>query len=356
MLNRIYALPLCCLLLFLATGCAGEDDVTVIKLGHGLDTSHPVHKAMVFMADRLAENSGGTMRIDIYPSEQLGSERELLELLQIGSVGMTKVSSAVLEGFAPAYKVFGIPYIFRDEDHRFDVLEGDIGKRVLRAGEKYWLRGVTYYDAGSRSFYTQDRPILHPDDLSGMKIRTMESPSAITMVNTLGGSATPIAWGELYSALQQGVVDGAENNAPSFHLSRHYEVTGYYSLDEHTAVPDVLLISTKVWEDLTPQQQQWLQAAADASAQHQKQLWKEATEEALRAVEEAGIEIHRPDKTPFVERVTPLYEQFRNEPELYELIQQIQAAYQAPSATPDSTQHPDALEAHAAAAPPSGQG
>jgi tripartite ATP-independent transporter DctP family solute receptor len=312
-------------LMLLLSGCAGEDGVEVIKLGHGWDASHPVHHAMVYMGERLVEKSGGTMRMDIYPSEQLGSERECLELLQIGSLGMTKVSAAALEGFAPAFRVFSVPYLFRNDEHRFRVQEGEVGKRLLLAGEKYWLRGLCYYDAGSRSFYTKNRPVRTPADLSGLKVRTMESPSAVQMVNQLGGSATPISWGELYSALQQGVVDAAENNPPSFHLSRHYEVCKYYTLDEHTAIPDVVLMSTKVWDQLTAEQQEWLQEAADESAEYQKVLWREATDEALRAVQEAGVEVIYPDKAPFAHQVEPMYESYRSQPETYEAIQQIRA-------------------------------
>ena len=311
--------------LILLPACDAADDVTTIKLGHGLDTSHPVHLAMESLGQRLVEKSGGTMRIDIYPSGQLGTERELLELLQIGSVGMTKVSSSVLEGFAPAFRVFGMPFIFRDEAHRFAVLEGPVGEDLLREPERFRLRGLAYYDAGSRSFYTVNRPVRTPRDLSGLKIRVQESPIAVRMVGALGGSATPIAWGEVYTALQQGVVDGAENNPPSFHLSRHYEVARYYTLDEHTGVPDVLFVATEVWDDLTPQQQQWLQEAADESAQYQKRLWREATEEALRKVEEAGVQIIRPDKQAFSAQAASLLDSFRADPEIGPLIQRIQA-------------------------------
>ncbi|MCB0437094.1 MAG: DctP family TRAP transporter solute-binding subunit, partial [Mangrovimonas sp.] len=165
----------------------------------------------------------------IYPNQQLGSERENLELLQIGSLDMTKVSVGVMENFAPKMKVFGLPFLFRDKQHAFNVLDGPIGKELLDEGEKYWLKGLCYYDAGSRSFYTKDKPVMTPEDLKGSKIRVMESVTAMDMVRSLGGAPTPISWGELYTSLQQGVVDGAENNPPSFYLSRHYEVCKFYS-------------------------------------------------------------------------------------------------------------------------------
>ena len=309
-------------LMMLLTSCGIKSEVTIIKLAHALDISHPVHKGMVFMSKKVDEYSKGKMRVDIYPSGQLGAERELIELLQIGSLAMTKVSTAPLEAFVPEMKIFGIPYVFRDSEHRWKVLKGPIGKQLLLAGEPFFLRGMCYYDAGSRSFYSMDKPINSPSDLKGMKIRVMKSITAVNMVQALGGSPTPIPWGELYTALQQGVVDGAENNAPSFYFSRHYEVCKYYSIDEHTAVPDILLMSTVVWNNLTAQEQEWLQKAVDESVEHQKILWKEATEEALNAVQEAGVEIIYPDKEPFLEAVKSMHNSYKGTA-LYDLIQEI---------------------------------
>lgn len=283
----------------LVASCVARDDTTVLKLAHALDTGHSVHKGMVHMAERLEEYSGGRMRIDIYPGGQLGAERETVELLQIGSLAMTKVSTAPLEAFVPAMKVFGIPYLFNDREHYFRVLDSEIGKSLLEAAEITRVRGLGYYDSGSRSFYTKDKPVNSPADLEGMKIRVMQSQTAVQMVSALGGSPTPISFGEIYTALQQGVVDGAENNAPSFYLSGHYETAKYYSLDEHTAVPDILLISTHIWYSLTEQERSWLQQAVDDSVAYQRELWRVSTEEALAAVRAAGVEVIYPDKGPF---------------------------------------------------------
>ena len=279
---------------------------------------------MVKMAEDLRERSGGKLDIKIYPSQQLGTERECLELLQIGSLDMTKVSVGVLENFAPKMKVLGLPFLFRDRKHSFDVLDGPIGELLLNDGEKYWLKGLGYYDAGSRSFYTMNKPILKPSDLEGEKIRVMESVTAVNMVKALGGSPTPISWGELYTSLQQGVVDGAENNPPSFYLSRHYEVCKYYSLDEHTVLPDVLLIGTYVWDKLSEQEQEWLNAAVKESVKYQRVLWAEAEKEALDEVQKAGVEIFRPDKSLFAEKVESIFEGYRDDPDIYPLIKQIQ--------------------------------
>jgi tripartite ATP-independent transporter DctP family solute receptor len=308
-------------------GCGADNKTKTIRLGHGLDVSHSVHKAMVKMGEDLQERSGGKLKLEIYPSQQLGTERECLELLQIGSLDMTKVSVGVLENFAPKMKVLGLPFLFRDRQHSFDVLDGPIGQMLLNDGEKYWLKGLGYYDAGSRSFYTMNKPIEKPSDLEGEKIRVMESVTAVNMVKALGGSPTPISWGELYTSLQQGVVDGAENNPPSFYLSRHYEVCKYYSLDEHTVLPDVLLIGTYVWDKLNEQEQKWLTESVKESVKYQRILWAEAEEEALREVQKAGVKISRPDKSLFVEKVQGIYEGYKDDAEIYPLIKQIQETH-----------------------------
>jgi tripartite ATP-independent transporter DctP family solute receptor len=324
-------------LIFLPS-CQEGEHVTVLKLAHGLDQSHSVHKGMVFMAERVKEKSGGKMRLEIYPSGQLGSERENVEMLQIGSLAITKVSAAIMEGFAPSYRIFGLPYIFTERTHAHRVLDSDIGREILLDGEEFWLRGLAFYDAGSRSFYTKDRPINHPDDLRGLKIRVMQSPMAVNMIRAFGGSPTPISWGELYTALQGGVVDGAENNPPSFYLSHHYEVCRYYSLNEHSTIPDVLLISTKIWNTLTGQEQEWLQEAADESAVYQRKLWEVSENESLELAREAGVTIIYPDKGPFIERVQGLFETYRQDEKFYALIQRIRVLKEGKNA-----QQPDSL-------------
>ncbi len=305
------------------TSCYQTTEIKTIKLAHGLDVNHSVHKAMLKMGEDLAEISGGKLALKIYPSQQLGTERECLELLQIGSLDMTKVSAGVMENFAPKMKIFGLPFLFRDRAHSFNVLDGSIGQELLNDGIKYRLKGLGYYDAGSRSFYTKEKPINSPEDLVGLKIRVMESVTAMKMVSSLGGSPTPISWGELYTSLQQGVVDGAENNPPSFYLSRHYEVCKYYTLDEHTVLPDVLILGTHVWNAFSEQEQSWLQEAVKKSIKYQRELWAAAEAEALAEVQKAGVKIIRPDKTLFSKKVETLYESYKDNKDMYTLIQKI---------------------------------
>lgn len=321
---RLIYIPAYLALIMLVTGCGSDEpDFIRINLAHGLSTTHPVHDGMSYFADEVEKLSEGKIQVVLYHSEQLGSERELVELVQAGSIQMTKASTAVLEGFVPVFEVMSLPYLFRDDSHRFRVLESDVGREFLLAPEKYNMRGLIFYDAGSRSFYTRGTPIRTPGDLESLRIRVMESPTAIKMVQHMGGSPTPISWGELYSAIQQGIVDGAENNPPTFYQSNHYEIVDYFSLDEHSSIPDILLISKRFWEDLSEEQQEWIQQAADASAQYQREVWQDATEEALERVKEAGVEIIRPDKAPFQEQVSGIYDEYENQPELYSIIQRI---------------------------------
>lgn len=290
-----------------AAGCRRADDVTVLKLAHSLSTRHPVHAALELMARRAAELSGGTLRIDIYPGEQLGSEREAIELVQLGVLALTKTSTATMEGFVPALRVYGLPYLFRDSAHMWQVLEGPVGARLLEAGVPKGLRGLCYYDAGARSFYTTRRRVVTPGDLAGLKIRTQQSEMAIRTVEALGGAPTPVDWGELYTALQQGLVDGAENNPPSFYNSHHYEVCRFYTLDEHLRVPDVIVISPRAWDGLAPAQQAALMQAAHESVAYQRALWAEMEAEALQAVQAAGVEVIRPDQQPFRQAVAAVW-------------------------------------------------
>lgn len=323
MLNRALKMFIPALATLFMCGCGQNDEIVVLKLAHGLDVTHPVHKAMLYMGERLVEKSEGRIRLEVFPAEQLGSEREMIEQVQLGCIDMTKTSTSVLENFVPAMSVYSLPYVFRDEDHLWKVLNGPIGQRLKQAGASVGLTGLCYYDAGSRSFYTKDTPIQSPADLAGLKIRVQQSRTSMDMVRALGASPTPIAYGELYTALQQGIVDGAENNPPSLYTSRHYEICKHYSLDEHTMVPDILLISEVVWRKFDPDTRRVIQEAADESVVYQRQLWKEFTAESMREVEQAGVTVEYPDKTPFREAVSGLLNEYTGT-EVGDLIDQIQ--------------------------------
>jgi tripartite ATP-independent transporter DctP family solute receptor len=331
-----YAAPLALVAWGLWLGVSSpEASGRVLRLGHSLNRDHPVHKGMEFMAADLERRSNGQLRVEIYANEQLGPERDLIELLQIGSLAMTKVSTAPLENFSPLLRVFSLPFLFRDHHHFWQMADGPIGRELLDASIPYRLKGLTYFDAGSRSFYVsqkRNRVVRRPEDLDGLSIRVMRSRTAMRMVELLGAKPVPIPFGELYTALDTGTVDGAENNPPSLYTTRQYEVTASYTLDEHATIPDILIIGTGTWNRLSRQEQDWLQASADAASVYQRGLWARAEQEMLATIEDSGVVVVRDvDREAFRERTAALYEEPEfAQPEVQALIRRIQAVGGAP--------------------------
>ena len=296
-----------------------------LKLSHNQDRTHPVHKAMELMAKRTAELSGGNLKIRIYPNAELGNQRESLELVQNGSLAMAKSNAAELEAFAKAYGAYNMPYLFKDRDHFYKAMQSDVGREILASSKDKGFLGLTYYDAGARSFYAK-KPINTPADLKGLKVRVQPSPSALAMVTALGGSPTPLAYGELYTALQQGLIDAAENNLTALTLSRHGEVAKFYSEDEHTMIPDVLVISGKVWDKLSEKDRAAIQQAANESMLEMKKLWAESEKEERAKAEKMGVTFVQPDKGPFRDAVKGMYDDLKkSDAEVYGLVEKIQA-------------------------------
>ncbi|MDD1780608.1 TRAP transporter substrate-binding protein [Enterovibrio sp. ZSDZ35] len=296
---------------------------TVLKLSHNQDRNHPVHKSMKFMADEVKELTGGEVKIRIYPNAQLGTQRESMELMQNGALHMVKSNASELETFEPAYGTFNLPYIFRNRDHYYRVMQGDVGEQILATSYDKGFIGLTYYDGGSRNFYA-NKAINSPADLAGMKIRVQPSPTAVQMIELMGGSPTPLAYGELYTALQQGVVDGAENNPAALTLSRHGEVAKVYSQDEHTMIPDVLLISSKAWDELSDSHQGALRQAAKNSMMYHKTLWEEMTNEAIdKAKNNLGVKFVSVEKQPFVDAVKPMHDAALQNPAIASYVRAI---------------------------------
>ncbi len=288
------------------TGSGGR--AIVLKLAHGLDEAHPVHKGMEFMKKRLEELTGGKASLDIYSGGVLGSEVDCLEQVQKGELAMTKVSTAALEAFIPEMKVFSVPFAFRDDTHFWNTLHSPIGKRMLGLGVEKQFRGLCYYDSGDRNFYTTKKPIRTVADVNGMKVRVMNSRTAMDMIKAMGGSACPISWGELYTALAQGTVDAAENNPPSFMTSRHYEVCKYFILSGHQRIPDMVIISTKIWDSIPLEIRKALQQAADESEVFQRKLWKETTDACMVDMKAKGVEVITPDLDSFRKACAPITE------------------------------------------------
>lgn len=282
---------------------AHASTITTLKLSISQDQAHPVYQSIQFMAERVRDYTDGTVEIRIYPSGQLGTQRESVELLQSGALDMAKSNASSLELFEAAYGTFNVPYLFRDREHFYRVLTCGVGSDILGASKGKGFLGLTYYDGGARSFYAQRR-IQSPADLSGMKIRVQPSFTAIRMISLMGGSPTPLAYGELYTALQQGVVDGAENNETALDNSRHGEVTRFFSTDEHTMIPDVLVISETSWSGLAKKQRSALRKAAEESMVFHKRLWSEVIKKARKKSETImGVQFISVDKKPFIDAV-----------------------------------------------------
>ena len=280
---------------------------TTLKLAHVLPASHSGHAALQFMAQRLLDLSAGAVDLQVVSGGQLGTEPESIEQLRRGTLAGAKVSAAAIEDAVPEMAVFGMPYLFRDDDHYWKVLLGEIGGEILRAADAHGLHAIAYYDSGSRSFYTVKKPIQSPADVRGLRLRVQPGKQAQEMISILGGKPTPLAYGDVQAALQRGTIDGAENNPPSFYTSHHYESAKHYSIDEHTRVPDVIVFSKTVWDGLTPQARGWIEKAAAESLAFQRKLWREQTEEALREIEKAGVTVYRPDKSAFAAAMGPMY-------------------------------------------------
>lgn len=288
-----------------ASGVAAD----TLRLNHNNPSDHPTHTSMEFMAERVAELTDGEIRIQVFPNAQLGTQRESMELVQNCALEMARSNASELEAFEESYAAINLPYIFDSEDHFNQVISGEIGRDILDASVDNGFRGIAFLTEGARSFYGQ-KPILSPADLDGVKVRVQPSPSAIRMVELLGGSPTPIAWGELYSALQQGVVDAAENNPTALTNGRHGEVVTDYSLDEHTIIPSVVMISNCAWDAMTPEQQDALRTAAAEMQERHGAEWKKVSDAALEQMQsELGVTVHEVDKAPFVEAVQPMYDE-----------------------------------------------
>jgi tripartite ATP-independent transporter DctP family solute receptor len=298
---------------------------TRLRIGHGLPASHPVHASMQHFADVVRDRTGGELEVAIFPDGQIGQEVNLLAQVQAGKLDFVKASASVLERTASAYRVFSLPFVFRDHAHWTRVTANSIGESILASTASTGLVGLTYYDAGARSFYGR-KAINHPDDLKGLKIRIQQSPTMGRLMRLFGAQGIEMAWDQVYTALRLRLVDGAENNVSALVVGRHGEVVSHYSLNEHTMVPDVFLMSAQRWQSLTPAHQTIMREAARASYQRMNALWKAFEATSRTAAERMGVTFTQPDKKPFAERAAALMADFGNDRPLSDLVRRIAEA------------------------------
>lgn len=287
---------------------------------------YPGSIAMEEFADAIGTATDGRYTGSVYHNGQLGDQRFAIEQFAFDGIDFAVFSGGSLGDFAPALNVVSMPYVFRSQDHMFKVLDGEIGERLSAALESSNMVALAWYTGGARSFYTVDKQIETPADLAGLKIRVPDADIFVATVEALGANATPLAFGEVYTSLQTGVIDGAENNAPSFESTRHYEVAKYYTLDEHMMVPEAFVVSKTLWDSLTPEDQTAFREAARASAETQRRLWAERDAASIKILEDGGVSI-KPvaDKQPFIDAMSPVYDRFADTDEMKALLADIQA-------------------------------
>ncbi|MCZ8186017.1 MAG: TRAP transporter substrate-binding protein [Beijerinckiaceae bacterium] len=286
---------------------------------------YPTVEAVKFMGKLLEQRTNGRIKINVFHSAQLGQEKDTIEQTRFGVLDMNRINMAPFNNLIPATNVPSLPFIFRSVDHMRKVMDGPIGESILKEFEKHDLVGLAFYDSGARSFYNSKRPITKPEDMKGLKIRVQQSDMFISLVSALGANATPMNFGEVYSGLQTGLIDGAENNWPSYESTKHFEVSKFYSLTEHSLSPEVLVMSKKSFDKLSKEDQALVKAAAKESVAEMRKLW-DAREKASEAkVKAGGAVVNSVEKQPFIDAMKPVYEKFVKDQALKDLVAQIQA-------------------------------
>jgi tripartite ATP-independent transporter DctP family solute receptor len=308
-MKRILWLVLLSVLLLTAAVGFAQKSIT-LRLGETHPADYPTTKGDYEFARLVKERSGGRITVEIYHSKQLGEEKAVIEQVQLGAIDFTRVSVSVMASFVRDLDALQLPYLYRDADHMWKVLRGPIGAELFQKLEASNFVGMCWYDGGSRNFYTK-KPVKTVTDLKGMKIRVQQSPLMVGMVEGLGAVATPLDYGQVYSALQTGVVDGAENNWPSYLTTSHFEVAPYFITDEHTRVPEIMVASKRVFDRLPRADQELLKKAAWDSMPYQIKLWKDYELVAEKAVRDKGsiiTEVSPAEKAKFMAAMQPLYD------------------------------------------------
>ncbi|MCQ0970232.1 TRAP transporter substrate-binding protein [Paracoccus sp. TK19116] len=308
----------------LVTGASAQNCELTLRSSDTHPDGYPTVEGVKAMAEEVKEKTDGRICIEVFPSAQLGEEKDTIEQTQFGVIDMVRASFGTFNDIVPDTQLFSLPYLFRSEQHMHKVMDGPIGDELGEAFAEKDLVALAYYDGGARSFYNSQKPIQSIEDLQGMKFRVMQNDVFVDMMDALGANATPMPYGEVYSAIQTGVIDGAENNYPSYDSSGHAEVAKYFTLDQHLMVPELVAMSKMTWDKLSPEDQEIVLTAAQNSAVLERKLWAEQEEASRAKVEEAGAEIIADiDKQPFIDAMAPVYEKYVTTPEAQDLVQRI---------------------------------
>ena len=307
------------------TGCANSgagssaeataENPMVLTLAHGLSETHTVHIAMTEFADQVEERTDGRITVRILPNGQLGSENENMEQLMAGVISMTKVSAPGLATYNESYHTFGLPYIFDDTQNFYHVMDSPQMQDFFLSSEKDGFVTLTYYTSGARSFYTKNKAIRTPEDLKGLKIRVQDMKSQTDMMKALGGIPVAMSYGDVYTSLQTGIIDGTENNETALTTGKHGEICKIYSTDQHAMIPDVMVMSAKIWKNISPEDQQIILEAAHESTESHKIAWDAAIEVAIAEAEsQMGVEfVNDVDKEAFRQATSGMIDDYCQE-------------------------------------------
>jgi tripartite ATP-independent transporter DctP family solute receptor len=285
---------------------------------------YPTVQALVFMGRLIADKSGGRHQIRVFHSRQLGEEKETIEQTRVGAIDLNRTNVALIGSFVPAMNVLAMPFLFRSIDHLHKVLDGPIGNEILNSFEPYGFVGLTFYDSGARSVYNSVRPVRSLADMRGLRIRVQQSELMSSMIRALGAEPVELPYGQVLTGLATRLLDGAENNWPSYVTTDHYKFAGYYTLTEHTMSPEVLVMSRKAWQSLTGEEQKIFRDAALQSNEFMRRKWRDLEERSRRQAEAAGVTIVTDfDRKPFVAAMAGLYDKAQRDPATAELIERI---------------------------------
>lgn len=310
--RRTIAILLCIMTVTMLaiSGCGSTQQKRIVRIGHNQSTNHPTHIALVAFQEYINEHLGDKYVVEVYPNELLGSQTDMVQLTQTGAIDYCVASNAILETFSKNYEIFNLPYLFASTEAYHNAMDDpEVTDSIFNATEQAGFLAVTWLDAGTRNFYTVDKPIESPADLKGMKIRVQQSPTNIEMMRLLGGSATPMGFGEVYTALQSNIIDGAENNEMALTDNGHGDVCKYYSYDMHQMVPDILIGNHAFMNELTDEERDIFREGYRLVNEVQRKEWIEAVASAKeKAQNEQGVQFIYPDQEPFVEACMPLHE------------------------------------------------
>ncbi len=289
---------------------------------------YPVSHGMEAFVAEIAEKTGGDITGKVFHGGVLGSQPDAIEQLRLGALDFGVFSLGPMGQAVPEANVVSLPFIFKSVPQMYELMDGAAGEAIGAGMEAKGIKALGYYDAGARSFYNSIKPVNTPADVEGMKVRVMNNDLFVGMIESLGGNATPMAFAEVYQSIKTGVVDGAENNPPSYESTNHFEVAGFYSMSEHLIIPECLCMSLKTWESFTPEEQEIVAAAAKASTDLQRELWQAREAASMEKVVAGGVEVNTiADKGPFQAAMKPVYEQYlAANPEMADLVNLISSA------------------------------